>query len=201
MHDACSSCLHPLQEDDWYFTRDEEFVSKALRIIDHDPSIAQVLFNENYADTDADWERDLMAPAKQRITSDGLRYAQHVFGGPYESPELAEYAAQHADGKLNNYHWPGFSLRPGLWRLSAIQQVGPFEAGMQFEQEFGMKLQSAGYNVAFLQGVSAVHLAPVAEWLQDRQADMDALFSRHQLRLQHDSGQQHSAYDVSIAWR
>jgi hypothetical protein len=199
---ACSSCLHTLQEDDWYFTRDEAFVSKALRIMDHDASIAQVLFNENYADTDADWERELIAPAQQqRITADGMRYAQHVFGGPYESPELAEYVAKHADDRLNNYHWPGFSLRPGLWRLAAIQQVGQFEAGAQFEAEFGMKLHSAGYKVAFLPGVSAVHLAPVAVWLQERQADMDALFRRHQLQLQHTPGQQHSAYDVNIAWR
>jgi hypothetical protein len=201
-HPCTATCLHTLQEDDWYFTSDNEFVSKALRIMNHDPSIAQVLFNENYADTDADWERELIAPAQQqRTTLDGLPYVQHVFGGPHGLRELGEYEATHAHGKLSNYHWPGFSLRPGLWRLSAMQEVGRFTAGMQFEHKYGMKLHAAGYKVAFFSGVSAVHLAPTAVWLQDRQAHMDAVFSRHQLRLQRTPGQQRSAYDAAIAWR
>ncbi|WIA09440.1 hypothetical protein OEZ85_008844 [Tetradesmus obliquus] len=188
-------------EDDWYFTAEDEFVSKALRIMDHDPSIAQVLFNKDYADTDAPWEHERISPGQQHITSDGLQYVLHVYAGPTGSPDLAAYVAEHAGGKLNHFHWPGFSLRPGLWRMSAIKQAGQFEPGVQFEHAFALKLHAAGYAVAFLPRVVAVHLAPTAVWLQERQADLDAVYARHGLLLQHTPGQQRSAYAANLAWR
>jgi hypothetical protein len=193
--------LQAPQEDDWYFTTDTAFVTQALRIMDYDASIVQVLFNQDYADTDAAWEREHVSAGQQRITLDGLPYVLHVYGGPEGSPELAAYVQEHAGNKLSSFHWPGFSLRPGLWRLSAIKQIGQFEAGVQFEHAFGLKLHATGYRVAFLPGAAAVHLAPTATWLQERQADMDAVYARHGLQLRHTPGHQRSAYDANVAWR
>jgi hypothetical protein len=169
--------------------------------MDHDPNIAQVLFNENYADTDTSVERKRIARDKQRITLDGLPYVLHLYGGPVGSLELAAFVEEHAGGKLSNYHWPGFSLRPGLWRLSAIREIGKFEAGAGFEEAFARKLHAAGYKVAFLPGVAAVHLAPTASWLHEHQSAVAEMYARHGLRLQYTPGDQNSAYHANVAWR
>ncbi|KAF6252378.1 hypothetical protein COO60DRAFT_1704324 [Scenedesmus sp. NREL 46B-D3] len=136
-------------EDDWYFTTDEAFVSKALQIMDHDPSIAQVLFNQDFADTDAPWERQVLAAAQQRITSDGRPYMLHGYGGPPGSPELAAYVAKHAGGKLHNFHWPGFSLRPSLWRVSAVTQASAHFFMYQYKVVLCPKRYSHDWGACF----------------------------------------------------
>jgi hypothetical protein len=195
-----SACA-PLQEDDWHFIADDEYISKALRILEHDQTIAQVLLNEDDADTDSATEREVVLRLQPRITFDGLQYTQHVHGGPEGSPELADFVAKHAHGKLNRFYWPGFSLRPSLWRLSVIKQFALFETDHLFQRSFGVKLPAAGYKVAFLDGVAAVHLAPGANWLKKRQDVVNEVYARHRLRLQYKPGHQQSAYDANVAER
>lgn len=190
-----------MQEDDWHFFVEDEYISKALRVMQHDPTISQVLFNQDYADTDADWESQQVASSEPGMTPDGLQYVVHAFAGPIGSAEHAEYVAQHSGGKLNNFHWPGFSLRPGLWRLSAVQQIGNFVAGPRFEEAFGAQMHAAGFRTAFFRGVSCVHLAPTATWLQERVQDMNAVYARHGIKLQHSPRHQHSAHDADLSWR
>jgi len=181
-------------EDDWFFIRDDDFISKALAVMDADSSISQVLINPDYADTDADWEASALLHDSRHITPDGVPYLLHTFAGLQGSEQHRRHLAQHNVQGSNHLHWPGFALRPGLWRMSAIREVGRFEDRSWFEEAYGLKAVQLGFKTAMLAEVSCIHLAPSAVWLQERAQDISAVYKRHGLRLQYDTRRPLSAY-------
>ena len=147
-------------EDDWFFFKDEYFVSKALTILENDPTIAQVLFNVGFRELDLQRERELIATGKNMTTAGGVRYVLHLYSGVENTPE-SRLAKVLARGKLSNFHWPHFSLRPGVWRLSALREVGHIEDVPNFEFVHALKYYNHGYRTAFLPDLYAIHMAPL----------------------------------------
>ena len=98
-------------EDDFFFVLDEEFVARALHVLDADASLGQVVFNERYALTtiDADRQRVVGGVPVQNASTGRMEYIVHEYVGDLGSPEWTAYIAQHP-GKLSNVHWPHFSL-------------------------------------------------------------------------------------------
>ena len=81
-----------------FFVKDEDFVTKALAVLDTNAAIGQVVFNARYALTTTSFEENELVsgeevrdPATDRVT-----HIVHEFAGPAGSPE-----------------WQAFSQRPG----------------------------------------------------------------------------------------
>jgi hypothetical protein len=187
-------------EDDWHFFEEDFFVSKALSIMASNQTVMEVLFNANLWETDADWEAGKFASPAASITSDGVRYIPHVYVGRMGSQEWKQHVYRHASGQRSMFHYPGFCLMPGFWRLAVIEQVGPFQDVSSFQLRYAEKIQQAGYGVAFLDRVTSVHLALSSMWIQKSQ-EANTVYTRHGLVLKHKANSRPSAYDLNMSMR
>lgn len=136
-------------EDDWQFIRPDLYITRCIQG-NHD----QVLINRAYGETvfcldsvgghwNADlgvWEHDHRNPeprAKQIMEEQ-----QHI---PYE---------QRSHG--SHTYWPGFSLRPGLIKVSSFKEYQPFQTdGNHFEYEFAKRWKG---TTAYLPEISSWHI-------------------------------------------
>jgi hypothetical protein len=184
-------------EDDFFFVRDEDFVSKSLAVLDVDPSIGQVIFNARYAETTSDQEtHDLVGGTEIRdLTTGQVTHILHEYAGPVGSPEWEAFFHQPGHmGKVANVHWPHFSLRNGIWRMSAMRAMGPFTLGPSFEHSHGLRWMEHGFQTAFLPQVYSVHLGKTSS--KGFQGDtLDAMYSKYGLRHSHNAST--SAYDLN----
>jgi hypothetical protein len=223
-------------EDDWFFIRDKELVTKAITVMQGDPVIAQVsitptflqmsgcrgvccncssielhtlmltyrwlccccplvqvLFNQDYRDTDHNLEADMLAGGDLHEVC-GVSYVLHKYCGPSISTEFAECSVP---GKTSNYHWPHFALRPGVWSMSHMSKLGPMQAGDNFEQVHGLKYTDRGWKTAFLPSVNAIHLACTTRWIKaERPHIVEETYARHGISLAA-LGTTTSAYDLT----
>jgi len=184
-------------EDDFFYVMDERYVGKSLRILQSDPRIGQVLFNQNYAETNTAWETERLVGGISVTWENGDgSHIEHVYAGPVGSERWKEYFKD-KPGKVGNLHWPHFSTRGGVWNLSAIRSVGQFEnlegSGV-FEYAFAKRYVQQGYKSAFLPGVYSIHLGalksksiPVHE--------VEKMYQRY--GLDHSSKSAKSAYSLT----
>ena len=114
--------------------------------------------------------------------------------GPIDSAAWLASVGRHP-GRVSNAHWPHFSLRPGVWRMSAIRevrtglrryrgcvlvqgllnaiphaQVGPLPVVVSFEYIYAIRYhEEHGYRTAFfLDPIYCLHLGtPVSTFLRD----------------------------------
>eukprot|EP00775_Hariotina_reticulata_P006919 gene6919-7137_t len=186
-------------EDDWHFFQEDCFVSKALSIMASNHTVMEVMFNPNLWETDADWEQGTFGSPPASITSDGVRYIPHVYVGIMGSPAWERHVIRHTPGKRSLFHYPGFCLRPGFWRLSVIEQMGSFQDVPSFQLRYAERIQQAGHGVAFLDRVTSVHLAMSSMWIQKQ--DANTVYNRHGLVLTHKANSRRSAYDVNMSIR
>ncbi|RHZ34926.1 hypothetical protein DYB37_001254 [Aphanomyces astaci] len=126
-------------EDDWRWepSLPHHPLAHALAILEHDPTIVQVLVNTQHSG----WPRRLPTTDD---TSFGL-YFRHEYG-----------VVDHAFG-----YWPGFSLNPGVWdlkRLSRCPALRFNESSDVFEREFSLAVWRCGLHVAMLPYTTAVHI-------------------------------------------
>lgn len=174
-------------EDDWFFYKDDYFILKSLQIFSDDATIGQILFNEDYLTTDLQFERQSCTRGEDKTTEYGFPYVLHKFVGYWRSEEMqAAFRENEQNGfQWTFYHWPHFSLRPGIWKLAFIKQTGIFDymdnAHLQFEIEYGVKYINNGWKTAFLPGVRSLHLGQ-SPALAERAGGMAAvheLFKKH----------------------
>lgn len=85
----------------------------------------------------------------------GVAYVVHKYCGAWGTEGYHQCSEP---GKVSNYHWPHFSLRPGVWSMAHINAVGPIVAGENFEYVHAHKYAELGMKTAFLPGARAVHL-------------------------------------------
>lgn len=141
-------------EDDWHFVVCAEYVSRAIAILEHDTSLAQVAFNRNYAETLED--RKLVGGRVHRHPERDFRYVVHEQSA--EGPERDAFFSRFPPGSLSNTWWPHFSLRPSLMRTESIKGVGGFsQAPGHFEMEFAQRYTGAGLRTAFFDTVCSMH--------------------------------------------
>lgn len=185
-------------EDDWFFVRDEHLITRSLQVMKTDPQIGQVLFNANYYDTDAQAEKDLVAGGDRRSV-DGIDYIVHRYCGASGSREHAACFSDLQPGQLAHFHWPHFSLRPGVWNMAEMAKLGPVEEGVQFEMLHGHKYVAQGLVTAFLPDIHAVHLAPTAAYIVERPHIAEETYAKHGISVDH--GRVQSAYDLRGTFR
>lgn len=140
-------------EDDWHFFERRDYVGPAIRILEREPELGQVLFNRNYAEVLAD--RDI--PGGQlRVSPAGDRYVVHEHHDP--GSELYRRLAE-VHRRPSNVYWPHYSLRPSLLRATVFERVGPFdEQASHFELDYARRYVHARLSSAFFDGVNCLHI-------------------------------------------
>lgn len=138
-------------EDDWQFFDGLAMITDAIEVLEDDPQIGQVLFNQNYAEL----PESIPAGGHEKYTTSArLRYFIHEHC--VNDAERANFARRHLN-KMHCNYWPHFSLRPSLIRTSIFKHL-TFEQGISFEHAFGLKYVQQGYCSAFLQGTRCKHI-------------------------------------------
>lgn len=117
-------------EDDWLFNGDADFIENSLRILKARPDIHQVWIRN---------ERDHEHPLGDIETIEGIQCR------PVKKGYLK--------------HWGGFSLNPGLRRMSDIKKFFPNGlAEYGDEIECSKHVEKIGYNAVSLVNSSIVHI-------------------------------------------
>ena len=138
-------------EDDWEFFSPDNYIERAINILEDDESIAQVLFNRNYAEIVS--ERTIPGGDLRTTTRGQHPYRVHTY---FErgTDEYDQFTRDVANGAPNNAYWPNFSLRPSMMRTAAIKDVGAFDAeARHFELDFAQRFTAAGFHSAFFDTV------------------------------------------------
>jgi GR25 family glycosyltransferase involved in LPS biosynthesis/glycosyltransferase involved in cell wall biosynthesis len=160
LRDEVSSPLWLHLEDDWRFFIDDHYVSRARAVLADDPSIAQVLFNRNYAEKLDD--RDVGGGYPKRTEADRTPYRLHQHADP-GTPEYHDAVNALPVGRGSNIWWPNFSLRPSIMRTKALKKLGPFnEEADHFELDLARRFTAAGLRSAFFDKTTCVHLGPLS---------------------------------------
>lgn len=142
-------------EDDWHYIVATDYVSRAIGILEQEPTLAQVVFNRNYAELLE--HRALVGGMVRRHPERAFRYVLHEHTP--EGPERDAFFARHPVGSRSNTWWPHFSLQPSLMDVARIRSVGSFdEKGGSFEQEFARRFLRAGWRTAFFDNVVCFHI-------------------------------------------
>jgi hypothetical protein len=130
-------------EDDWLFTRPDNFISKSLAIMENDKSIKQVLLRTT----------DIMAINQNVSTciSDdkpiGFDYIKY------------EYTGCHNRDSKGGSAWCGWNLNPAVCNFKEIKKLGKFPIGEPcFEYNYSRKFWQAGYKVAYFPENYCEHL-------------------------------------------
>jgi len=143
-------------EDDWEFFAPDAYVSRAIAILEDDPSIGQVLFNRNYAELVS--ERDIPGGELKTTARGKQPYRVHIHAEPgTEAFEI--FNRDIGKNRPTNAWWPNFSFRPSMMRTSAINQIGAFSTEpIHFELEFAKRFTAAGLRSAFFDNICNVNI-------------------------------------------
>jgi len=168
-------------EDDFYFIKDEELVTRTVSIMKKDPSIGQVLFNRNYAESDTEIERNTPISGDEIVENGKIIYTVHDWK-PIHSPIWKKF--HDALGKSSHAHWPHFSLIDGVWNLAAIKDVGFVDEEDNFEFKYAVRYSQKGYKTAFLPDINCIHLGRPREGVFKKNPEHFAeMRKRHNIRL------------------
>jgi len=186
-------------EDDWHFFQEDTFISKALSVMASNDSIAEVMFNPNIWDTDADWRAESAHSPPTKMTPDGT-----------ESVPTSMWAGWGLlNGRSTYISTPGASAAcsttldsvcgRGSGGCLPYSSWGPSLTPPASRSLIADKLHAAEYRVAFLPRMTSVHLAMSARWMQDK--DVTGVYERHGLTLKHKPNSRPSAYDLNLSPR
>ena len=147
--------------DDWQFFAPERYVARSHEVFAHEPQVAQVAFNVNYASALTD--RSVAAGEIRRVAS-GARYVFHEVrhqlmiaapAGPSARVAVVSALADPVGARV-----PAFKLGPSMMRTSLLDRAGGFAAGVaQPEREFAARYHAQGLATAFFDEVVCVRPA------------------------------------------
>ena len=188
-------------EDDFFFIKDEDLVTKALAVLESDPKIGQVVFNARDALTTTPAEigcliggHEVRDPTTGRVT-----HIIHEYVGPAGSPAWQAFFRRPGNGgKVANVHWPHFTLHSSMWRMDAMRANGHFQSESGFEYVYGLRWMEKGFRTAFLPDVYSIHLGKPLN-AAVRNEDLDGMHAGYGLR--HSLNTTASAYDLNGAIR
>lgn len=103
-------------DDNWQFFEKRDYIKPAIKIMQGDDKIGQVLFNKNYITT-----INQIIEGGELITKNGISYRIHV----YHKEDSEEYM-----NKIKTYsapmymYWPHWALRPGVINTKVWKKIG-----------------------------------------------------------------------------
>lgn len=141
--------LHSEDDFEWFTKGDH--ITDALRVLSENQNYGQCLFNPAYAETEKDYD---IANKEFHITRDQKHaYYTHQREGDFSNVKNCAY-------------WPGFSLRPGVWRRSAMSNRFS-ESSDHFERHYAVMYADAGYITAFGNRIVNIHIGKLTNETAD----------------------------------
>jgi len=153
-------------EDDWQFVEPKNYIFDSLKILYEEPSVCQVLFNENITEFITDTPI-LAGHRKQSKIYSGFEYALHVNNNESTFSQTVGAYAKSLSNFRQNYWWPHFSLRPGVWRRSCFNESF---GEVQFEYRYALKYFALGHRTAYLLGVNTFAIGKPTDMVTFTQA-------------------------------
>lgn len=144
-------------EDDFHFVEKKKYVSTAIKILENDDKLGQVLFNKNYMEV-APHNHDLETGGGIiKYTNDNeIRYMEHEHYDT-ESKEYSEYI-QRNHGKGTHGYWPHYSFRPSVINCNVLRDLGLYSHVPHFEMQYAHEYTHRGYKSAFFDEFSCIHI-------------------------------------------
>ena len=142
-------------EDDWQFVKPSRYISRAVEVLDDDPTLIQTVLNRNYAETLAN--HDIVGGHMVVSARKDFAYRVHDHVDP-ASPEFGRIFEENP-GRLTNAQWPGFSLMPSVMRRRAFDQLGAFNPGAgHFERDMADRALALGWRTACLDDITMLNI-------------------------------------------
>jgi hypothetical protein len=149
-------------EDDWQSVCKMDFISRAVRIMETNPSIHQVLFNRNYAQTLRMEDIEMNGGVVQYVrSSDGTRYERYLLHTflHQESQEFKKHVEEIKVGTGTVANWPYYSLNPCVLKREVYEKCGRFEKeSWHFEFDYACRFLHHGFQTAFFDGIFKIHI-------------------------------------------
>ena len=124
-------------EDDWHFSKKENFIKHAFEIMNHNEKIKSVIFRN--------WIKQGARQTLKQKTNTGIDYYIHNYNG-----------LKFKKGEVNTY--PGYSLNPSLQNVKEIKKLGLFENAKLFELRFAYKYFLQGFLIGLTNIDYCVHM-------------------------------------------
>ena len=140
-------------EDDWHYVNKRNYITDAIKILEENDKIGQVLFNKNYSEVE--FSKRKIPGGILNHTKDGMRYVIHEHYEP-DSREYKQFQDRHKGFGTCGY-WPHFSFRPSVVRVSMLKDIGPFYNTGHFEMAYANEYKAHGYKSAFFDTFSCIH--------------------------------------------
>ena len=133
-------------EDDFHFVVKQSYLAKAIKILEHDKDIGQVLFNRNYAEID--YSKTFLSGGIAKMTTDNIRYIIHEYvqSGTIEHKKYNETYKN----SQNCGYWPHFSFRPSVMRVSMLQRLWTILPYISFRNEIRRRICCQRMAIVFL---------------------------------------------------
>lgn len=157
----CNYILH--LEDDFHFIDTREYIKDAIKIMEYDKNIGQVLFNKNYQEIE--YFKKNIAGGFEKETPDGLIYVEHEHYNP-STKQYNEFVEKYK-GFLTCGYYPHFSFRPSLINCSIFKNLGPFYNTHWFEHQYAIDYTKFGYKSAFFDAFTCIHIGKKT-WEKDK---------------------------------
>ncbi len=152
LNDETEYLLH--LEDDFHFIESRNYVQDSIDVLKSNEKLGQVAFNLNYAEIEPHKQR--IGGGQKHTTQNGVRYRIHE----HIKDNTPEYNAfmERNDHRLNSAYWPHFTFRPSVHRVKTLRDIGLFYRTEHFEMEYAKEYIAWGYETAFLDTFSSLHI-------------------------------------------
>lgn len=140
--------LEELKPEFWFHLEDDFLFFKPINIgkitsyfgLLENQNVKQILLNRNYAETIKDYKID--GCAKSNIKDIAIH--EHKKG-------VFSYC--------NCHYWPHYSFRPSITKVDAVLELGDFHtANHFFEMDYANRFSNKGYESAFLNEITNMHI-------------------------------------------
>lgn len=142
-------------EDDFEFINSFNYFDVCVRALEKHKSWGQVLLNSNYMEVGFNERIIAGGKALPFDPDDGVFLREHVYY-PFKSEHYNKFI-ETLSGPSSTY-WPHFSLRPGLWKVDMLKDVGKFSKTYHFERCYGNEYVDRGWLTGFIDTFTAIHI-------------------------------------------
>ncbi len=150
-------------EDDWNFFKTDNYIEKAISILEEDISYKQYLFNKNYTELIT----DNINGGIFKISKLGYRYYEHEYVSTPE--QQIQWTKKHGFGNNCNY-WPFYSFRPSIIKTEIFNVLGDFNIhANHFEMDYAYKFAQRGYKSVFDEHTVCKHIGRLTSQINDKE--------------------------------
>ncbi len=153
---GCQYFLH--LEDDWKFVYKDNYISKAIKVLETNDKYGQCLFNKSYSEEGELYKvtGGIKKVIKDMSSIPDITYFEHEY---YQGDDLKKWEDKNMgkNGIAHHVYWPHFSFRVGVTKSSVLKKVGDFNKVDHFEMDYAKRYTASGYITTYLNATYCVH--------------------------------------------